>query len=103
MSTTKEFAQYVLDQLPDGVTARKMMGEYILYINGRIFGGLYDNRLLVKITDSSSRILSSSDKESPYPGAKPMLLIEDVENGELLSSLVNSMYFELPEPKKKIK
>ena len=102
MATTKEYSEYVLNLLSslEDITLRKMMGEYLLYYKGKLFGGIYDNRFLVKITPSSSAALNS--EEIPYDGAKPMLMIES-EDSEFIRKLVESMYNELPMPKKKNK
>ena len=101
MASTKTYLQFVLDQLAglEGLTHRAMMGEYILYYREKIVGGIYDDRLLVKITSSSETLLPSAPREAPYEGAKAMLLVEDVENRELLERLLREMYDELPLPK----
>lgn len=105
MSTTNEYAEFILSQfdMPEEITSRKMMGEYVLYYKGKVFGGIYDNRLLVKITEAGREIIPNAPQELPYDGAKPMLLVEDVDNKELLYRLVSSMYDELPMPKPKKK
>lgn len=77
-----------------------MMGEYVLYYGGKVVGGIYDNRLLVKPTKSAFALLSNAPKEQPYEGAKDMFLVEDIEDKELLKKLFEAMYEELPEPKK---
>ena len=101
MASTKEYLQFILDQLTglEGVTYRAMMGEYILYYREKIVGGIYDDRLLVKITPSSEALLITAPREAPYEGAKEMLLVEDVENRALLEQLLQAMYNELPLPK----
>ncbi|NDO18222.1 transcriptional regulator [Lachnospiraceae bacterium MD329] len=102
MATTNEYADYVmslLSQLED-IMLRKMMGEYLLYYKGKLFGGIYNNRFLVKITPHSSSVLDR--EEIPYEGAKPMLMVES-EDMEFVSGLVEGMYDELPEPKPKKK
>ena len=103
MASTKEYLDYILDQLSlvDGITHRAMMGEYILYVNGKIFGGIYDDRLLVKPTKSALAKMPEAPRELPYEGAKEMLLVEDVDNREFLRGLVTAMYGELPAPKKR--
>lgn len=100
MATTKEYADYVLSLLSplDDILLRKMMGEYLLYYKEKLFGGIYDNRFLVKITPSSSEMLTA--EEIPYNGAKPMLMVES-EDSEFVKELVERMYSELPLPKKK--
>lgn len=103
MSANKEYLDFVLEQLSglDEITYRAMMGEYILYYRGRIFGGIYDDRLLVKITKSSEEMMPKAQKELPYEGAKEMFLVDEIDNREFLCELVRSMYDELPEPKKR--
>lgn len=78
-----------------------MMGEYIIYYRGKIVGGIYDDRLLVKPTKSAVAMMSNADMELPYDGAKEMLLVNDVDNKEFLRKLLEAMYKELPAPKKK--
>ena len=84
----------------NGLSARTMMGEYVLYYGGKVVGGIYDNRLLVKPTKSALALLSNAPKEQPYEGAKDILLVEDIEDKELLKKLFEAIYEELPEPKK---
>lgn len=105
MASSKDYLEFILEQLSyiDGITYRYMMSEYILYINGRIFGGIYDNRFMVKITSSSKKIMPDADEELPYEGAKPMFLVTEVDNRDFLKLLIESMYPELPEPVKKKK
>lgn len=100
MPSSKEYTEFVLEQC-DGLSARAMMGEYVLYYGGKVVGGVYDNRLLVKTTKSALALLSDAPRELPYDGAKEMLLVEDIDDGELLKKLFEAMYEELPEPKKK--
>ena len=102
MASSQNYLELILETLsvPE-VTYRSMMGEYILYYNGKIVGGIYDDRLLVKPTPSAIRLLPDAPYELPYDGAKEMLMVEEVENGDLLRSLFEDMYEELPEPKKK--
>ena len=99
MASSKEFLNFVLDGC-DGLSARAMMGEYLLYFGGKVVGGIYDNRLLVKPTPSAVYLLPDARWELPYDGAKEMLLIEDVEDRELLHKLFEAISSELPEPKK---
>ena len=97
MPSSKEFLDFILAQLsvlPD-ITYRAMMGEYIIYYRGKIIGGIYDNRLLIKPTATAQRIIPNTTMEIPYPGAKPMLMITDIENTELLVKLFNAIYDEL--------
>ena len=103
MASKKEYLDFVLEQLSglEGITYRAMMGEFILYCQGRIFGGIYDDRLLVKPTDSAKRLMPTAPLELPYEGAKPMLLVEDIDDREFLCGLVEAMLAELPEAKKR--
>lgn len=78
-----------------------MMGEYIIYYRGKIVGGIYDDRLLVKLTKSAVALMPDADRELPYEGAKKMLFVDNVENKEFLRELLEAMYEELPAPKKK--
>ena len=98
MPSSKEYLDFVLEQC-SGLSARAMMGEYVLYYYGKVIGGIYDNRLLIKITPSSAKMLQNEPKERPYEGAKEMILMEDIENRELLKTLFEKMYEEIPEPK----
>ena len=100
MASSKEYLDFVLDQC-DGLSARAMMGEYVLYYGGKVVGGIYDNRLLVKPTPSAIALMPEAARELPYEGAKEMLLVEDVEDRDFLNKLFESMYEELPEPKNK--
>ena len=92
MATSKECKDFVLNQLDllDNVTCRAMMGEFLLYYNGVLFGGIYDHRLLVKIADTNKKY--NFEKQLPYKGAKSMYLIEDVDNKELLKDIVLDTY-----------
>ena len=103
MASSKEYLDFILEQLSgvDGITHKQMMGEYILYMNGRIIGGIYDDRFLVKPTKSAVTMMPNADMELPYEGAKEMLLVDDVEDREFLRKLLEAMYDELPAPKKK--
>ena len=78
-----------------------MMGEYVLYYGGKVVGGIYDNRLLVKPTPSAIALMPEAQRELPYEGAKEMLLVEDIDNRGFLNKLFEMMYEELPEPKRK--
>ena len=78
-----------------------MMGEYLLYYNGRLFGGIYDNRFLVKITPSSTKLLDGAPEELPYDDAKRMLLVTESEDKDLMCELITAMYDELPEKRSK--
>ncbi len=103
MATSKEYLAFILDQLSalDGVTHRAMMGEYILYYHGKIAAYLCDDRLLVKPVPSALHLLPDAPQEPPYEGAKPMLLVERVDDGAFLCTLFRAMYDELPEAKKR--
>ena len=103
MASKKEYLDYVLEQLSDveGISCRAMMGEYILYCQGKIFGGIYDDRFLVKPTKSARAMMPDAAPELPYEGAKPMLLVENVDDRAFLRDLVNAMLPELPVPKKR--
>ena len=102
MASTKEYLDFVLEQLSllDDITCKAMMGEYIIYYRGKIIGGVYDNRFLVKNVESAREKMPEAALELPYEGAKEMLLVDDVENREFLKELFDAMYDELPEPKK---
>ncbi len=102
MSSSKEFSEYVLGQC-NGLSARAMMGEYVLYYGGKVVGGIYDNRLLVKPTTSAKALMPDAAYELPYEGAKEMLLVEDIENGEFLEVLFGAISEELPEAKRRKK
>ena len=88
MATTREYKDYILEQLQllDDITCKSMMGEYLLYYNGLLFGGIYDDRLLVKIVESNKKY--DMEEAIPYKGAKPMYLVDDVDNQELLKDIV---------------
>ena len=103
MASSKEYLDFILEQLSelDDVSYRVMMGEYILYYRGKIIGGIYDDRFLVKPTKSAAAMMPDAEKELPYDGAKEMLLVDDVDNKEFLRELLEAMYSELPAPKKK--
>ena len=105
MASSKEYLQFILEQLSDleEINYRAMMGEYILYYQGKIIGGIYDDRLLVKPVKSAISYMPAAVYELPYDGAKEMLLVEDVDSKEFLSGLFNAMYDELPAPKPKKK
>ena len=105
MASSKKYSDFIIEQLSglDEITARKMMGEYVLYYRDKIVGGIYDNRFLVKLTTSAREKMPDAPLESPYDGAKPMLLVDNVENRDFLKELVLAMYEELPEPKNRKK
>lgn len=103
MASSKDYLDYVLEQLSqlDEITYRAMMGEYILYYRGKVIGGIYDNRFLVKPTKSAEAFMPNAVRELPYDGAKEMLLVEELDNQAFLCELLQAMYGELPSPKKK--
>lgn len=105
MSSTKEYLNFILEQLKelDEITYRAMMGEYIIYYKGKVIGGIYDNRFLVKFTKSAKALMPNAPLELPYDGTKKMLLVENIEDRDFLSDLFNAMVNELPEPKKRRK
>ena len=100
MASTKGYLDYILEQLSqvEGITYRAMMGEFILYCRGKVFGGVYDDRLLIKPTPAAVAALPDADREPPYPGAKEMLLVEDLEDRDFLRTLVEAVTEELPAP-----
>lgn len=103
MASTKEYLDFILEQLSDldEISFRAMMGEYIIYYRGKVVGGIYDDRFLVKPTKSAVAMMPNADMELPYEGAKEMLLVDDVEDREFLRKLLEAMHDELPGPKKK--
>lgn len=105
MSSSKDYLEYILDQLSglDDISYRAMMGEYIIYYCGKVVGGIYDDRFLVKPVKAAVTMMPDAELELPYEGAKEMLLVDDVENREFLRELLEAMYEELPAPKKKKK
>ena len=102
MASTKEYLDFILEQLSglDEITYKAMMGEYIIYYRGKVVGGIYDDRFLVKPTKSAVAMMPDADMELPYDGAKEMMMVDDVENKEFLCELLRSMYEELPARKK---
>ena len=105
MASSKEYLDFILEQLSEleEISYRAMMGEYIIYYRGKIMGGIYDDRFLVKPVKSAISYMPNVEYELPYEGAKEMLLVDDVDNKEYLTGLFNSMYDELPAPKPKKK
>ena len=102
MSSTNQYLELVLDLLGelDDVAHRKMMGEYVLYYRGKVVGGVYDDRFLLKVTPTSERLLPDAPRATPYEGGKEMLLVE-IEDRDALCDVVSAMWEELPAPKKK--
>ena len=103
MASSKEYLHFILEQLSDldDVSYRSMMGEFILYYRGKIVGGIYDDRLLVKRTTSALELMPAAICALPYEGAKKMLLVGEVDSKEFLIKLFEAMYDELPLPKRK--
>ena len=103
MTSSKEYLEYIMEQLSDldDVSYRAMMGEYIIYYRGKIVGGIYDDRFLIKPVKTAVEMMPDANMELPYEGAKEMLLVEDVENREFLKELFEAMYSELPARKKR--
>ena len=105
MASSKKYLKYILEQLSalDEISYRSMMGEFIIYYRGRIVGGIYDNRLLVKPVKAAISYMKTAQYELPYEGAKEMLLVDEVDSKEFLTGLFHVMYEELPDPKPKKK
>ena len=103
MASSKKYLQFILEQLSEleEITYRAMMGEFIIYYRGKIVGGIYDDRLLVKPIKSAISYMPTVSYELPYEGAKEMLLVDEVDNKEFLTGLFNAMYEELPKQKRK--
>ena len=102
MASSKSFLEYILEGFSEaeGITYRAMMGEYIIYYRGKIIGGIYDDRFLVKPTESAVAMMPNARRELPYEGAKEMLLVEETENKELLRNLAEKIFSDLSAPKK---
>ena len=102
MASSKEYLDFIMDQLSDleDVKVRAMMGEYIIYYRGKIVGGIYDDRFLVKPVPAALEFMPEAQKELPYEGAKEMLLVDNVDNREFMCNLMRAMYDELPAVKK---
>ncbi len=105
MASSKDYLEYVLEQLQDveDITYRAMMGEYIIYCRGKIVGGIYDDRFLIKPVPSAKRLMPEAPMELPYEGAKEMILVDNIDDRAFLSELVYAMLDELPAPKPKKK
>ena len=105
MASSKDYLNYILDPLSglDDISYRAMMGEYIIYYRGKVVGGIYDDRFLVKPVKAAVTLMPNADQELPYEGAKAMLLVNDIENKAFLHELLEAMYDELPAPTKKKK
>ena len=105
MASSKEYLDFILEQVSelDNVSYKAMMGEFIIYFKGKIIGGIYDDRLLVKPVQSAINYMPNAVYELPYDGAKEMLLVDEVDNKEFLIGLFDAMYDDLPVPKPKKK
>ena len=103
MASSKDYLAFIMDQLSllDDVSYRAMMSEYIIYYRGKVIGGIYDDRFLVKDTKAARNLMPDAELELPYEGAKEMILVDEVDNREFLRDLFDAMYPELPAPKKK--
>ena len=103
MASSKDYLAFIMDQLSllDDVSYRAMMSEYIIYYRGKVIGGIYDDRFLVKDTKAARELMPNAELELPYEGAKEMILVDEVDNREFLRDLFDAMYPELPAPKKK--
>ena len=103
MASSKEYLEFVLEQLSllDDISYRVMMGEYIIYYRGKVVGGVYDDRFLVKNIKEAADKMPEATLELPYDGAKEMLLVDNVENKAFLRELLEAMYDALPAPKKR--
>ena len=105
MASSKDYLDFIVEQLSglSDITWRAMMGEYILYYRGKIVGGIYDDRFLVTHIPAAAKLMPEAQLELPYEGAKEMLMVDDVENKEFLTQLLEAMYEALPSAKKKKK
>lgn len=105
MASSREYLDFILEQLSglDDVGYRAMMGEFIIYYRGKIVGGIYDDRFLVKPTKSALALMPDAPRELPHDGGKEMLLVDNVDSRDWLEALLNAMYEELPTPRKKEK
>ncbi len=104
MATTREFHDYVVENLLriGDITTRKMMGEYCVYYKGKLIGDMCDNQFFLKATDSVLRLMPDADRAYPYEGSKTLMaVVDNIENEKLMEAVLNAMYDELPEPKKK--
>lgn len=105
MASSKEYLDFVLEQLSElnDITYRPMMGEYIIYYRGKIIGGVYDDRFLVKPVKAAMDLMPDAAYEFPYEGAKEMLMVDEIDDRQFLTELFAAMYEELPAPKAKKK
>lgn len=97
MTSSRNYLDFVLDRLSDvdDVTYRPMMGEYILYFKGKVIGGIYDDRFLVKPTKSAKRLMPEATYETPYAGANDMLLVDNIDDSDFLRELLEALYADL--------
>ena len=102
MASKKEYLDFILEQLSllRGISYRAMMGEYVLYYRGKVFGGIFDDRFLVKAVPAAAERMPGASREIPYPGAKEMLLVDNVDDRDFLQELIPAIYDELPETKR---
>ena len=105
MASSKDYLEFIMEQLSAAgdVSYRPMMGEYVIYYRGKVVGGIYDDRFLVKPVDAAKTLMPDAHTEIPYDGAKEMILADNVEDREFLRELLEAMYDELPAPKKRKK
>ena len=103
MTSSKHYLEYILERLSglDDISHRAMMGEYIIYYRGKIIGGIYDDRFLIKPVKSAKAMMPNADMELPYEGAREMILVDETENEDFLKELIEAMYDELPSPRKR--
>ena len=103
MTSSKQYLEYILERLSglDDISHRAMMGEYIIYYRGKIIGGIYDDRFLIKPVKSAKAMMPNADMELPYEGAREMILVDETENEDFLKELIEAMYNELPSPRKR--
>lgn len=103
MASSRGYLNFILDQLSDldGISHRAMMGEYVIYYRGKVIGGIYDDRFLVKPTKSAAAMMPDAEQELPYEGAKKMLLVDNIEDRAFLKALLEAMYEDLPAAKKR--
>ena len=103
MASSKEYLAFVMEQSPEGTNSRAMMGEFVLYYREKVFGGIYDNRVLVKPTPAAVRLMPDASRELPYEGEKEMLLVEALDDREFVKALLEELYEDLPLPRKRKK
>ena len=105
MASSKEYLEFIMEQLAgsEDVSYRAMMGEYILYFRGKVIGGIYDDRFMVKPVKAARDLMPDADMELPYEGGSEMILVDNVDDRMFLKDLLEAMYPELPEPKPKLR